>query len=145
MRTPLHAIFGFTSLAKLNLGNPEEAKDYLGRVETASRQLLEMIDKVLEFSSQSGEGVLEETECDLRETLEKGGDFLRAKAREKDIALTLDCGGIHHSAVYADQEKLRQLVLYLANNALTYTNPGGRVSVVLTEEIGRAHRLNSSH
>ncbi len=134
MRTPLHAIFGFTSLAKLNLGNPEEAKDYLGRVETASRQLLEMIDKVLEFSSQSGEGILEETECDLRETLEKGGDFLRAKAKEKDIALTLDCGGIHHSAVYADQEKLRQLVLYLANNALTYTNPGGRVSVVLTEE-----------
>ena len=134
MRTPLHAIFGFTSLAKLNLGNPEEAKDYLGRVETASRQLLEMIDRVLEFSSQSGEGVLEETECDLRETLEKGGDFLRAKAKEKDIALTLDCGGIRHSAVYADQEKLRQLILYLANNALTYTNPGGRVSVVLTEQ-----------
>ena len=44
MRTPLHAIFGFTSLAKLNLGSPEEASDYLDRVETASRQLLDMID-----------------------------------------------------------------------------------------------------
>ena len=53
MRTPLHAIFGFTSLAKLNLDNQEEALEYLDRVETASRQLLEMIDKVLEVSSLS--------------------------------------------------------------------------------------------
>ena len=31
--------------------------------------------------------------------------------------------------MFADQEKLHQLVLYLANNAVTYTNPGGHVSI----------------
>ena len=40
MRTPLNAIFGFTSLARLNVNDPKEAAHYLDRVENASRQLL---------------------------------------------------------------------------------------------------------
>ena len=129
MRTPLHAIFGFTSLAKLNLGSPEEASDYLDRVETASRQLLDMIDKLLEMSAKSGSAELEETECDLRQTVGDVFDFLVPQAQEKDITFTLDCDGLHHNVVFTNQEKLRQLVMYMANNAVTYTNAGGRVSV----------------
>ena len=133
MRTPLHAIFGFTSLAKLNLGRPEEASDYLDRVETASRQLLDMIDKLLEVSSKSGSAELEETECDLRQTVGDVFDFLVPQAQEKDITFTLDCDGLHHNVVFTNQEKLRQLMMYLANNAVTYTNAGGRVSVRVEE------------
>ena len=134
MRTPLHAIFGFTSLAKLNLENTAEAADYLDRVETASRQLLDMIDKVLEVSSLDGETAeLEETECDLRQTVGDVYSFLEPQAQEKDISFTLNCDSLRHNIVFTDQEKLRQLVMYLANNALTYTNPGGRVSIRVEE------------
>ena len=133
MRTPLHAIFGFTSLAKLNLGSPEEASDYLDRVETASRQLLDMIDKLLEVSSKSGSAELEETERDLRQTVGDVFDFLVPQAQEKDITFTLDCDGLHHNVVFTNQEKLRQLMMYLAKNAVTYTNAGGRVSVRVEE------------
>ena len=134
MRTPLHAIFGFTSLAKLNLENTAEAADYLDRVETASRQLLDMIDKVLEVSSLDGEtDELEETECDLRQTVGDVYSFLEPQAQEKDISFTLNCDSLRHNIVFTDQEKLRQLVMYLANNALTYTNPGGRVSIRVEE------------
>ena len=134
MRTHLHAIFGFTSLAKLNLENTAEAADYLDRVETASRQLLDMIDKVLEVSSLDGETAeLEETECDLRQTVGDVYSFLEPQAQEKDISFTLNCDSLRHNIVFTDQEKLRQLVMYLANNALTYTNPGGRVSIRVEE------------
>lgn len=67
MRTPLHAIFGFTSLAKMNLDNPEEARNYLSRVETSSQQLLDMINKVLEISAMTDSEGMEETRCSLRE------------------------------------------------------------------------------
>lgn len=133
MRTPLHAIFGFTSLAKLNLENTAEAADYLDRVETASRQLMDMIDKVLEVSSLDESTELEETECDLRQTVGGVYSFLEPQAQEKDISFTLDCDSLRHNIVFTDQEKLRQLVMYLANNALTYTNPGGRVSIRVEE------------
>ena len=133
MRTPLHAIFGFTSLAKLNLENSAEASSYLDRVESASRQLLDMIDKVLEVSSMSESAELEETECDLRQTVGEVFSFLEPQAHEKDIAFTLDCEGLRHNVVFTNQEKLRQLMMYLVNNALTYTNAGGRVSIRVEE------------
>lgn len=135
MRTPLNAILGFATLAKMNLGKPEEVAGYLGQLETAGRQLLDMIDKVLNasaLSEQSGGG-LDERECDLRGVVQDVYDFLKPQAQEKDILFTLSCAGLTHIAAYTDQEKLRQLIMYLANNAVTYTDPGGRVSISVSE------------
>ena len=133
MHTPLHAIFGFTSLARLSLDNREEILEYLDRVETAGRQLLDMIDKVLEASSMSDAAGAEQAECDLRDTLQKVYDFLQPQAAEKNITFTLERDRLRRCAVYADQEKLHQLLLYLANNAVTYTDPGGHVSITAEE------------
>jgi len=133
MRTPLHAIFGFTTLAKLNIEDKAEALDSLDRVEAASRQLLDMIDRVLQMSALADASDLNEVECDLRETVRDVVSFLEPQAHEKNIAFSLDCGGLRHNLVFADQEKLRQLILNLANNALTYTNSGGRVVIRVSE------------
>lgn len=133
MRTPLHAIFGFTSLAKLNLNNPEETRYYLNRVEAASRQLLDMINKVLEISALSESAGVEETECGLREVADEVYEFLAPQAKEKELDFSLDCGGLRHNTVFVDRDKLRQLILYLTNNAVTYTNSGGRVTISITE------------
>lgn len=135
MRTPLNAILGFATLAKMNLDTPEEVGGYLDQLETAGHQLLDMIDKVLSasaLSEQSG-GRLDERECDLRGVVQDVYDFLKPQAQEKDILFVLDCAGLAHTAAYTDQEKLRQLIMYLANNALTYTDPGGRVSISVSE------------
>jgi len=132
MRTPLNAIFGFTTLAKMYLDNPEEAGEYLNQVESASHQLLDMIEKVLKVS-EGDRSVIDEVECDLKETLEYVYQFLYPQAQEKDITFTLDYSGLIHTIAYTDQGKLKQLILYLANNAITYTNPGGRVSISVSE------------
>lgn len=135
MRTPLNAILGFAALAKRNLDSPKEVGGYLDQLETAGRQLLDMIDKVLNVSAlsgQSGDG-LEERECDLRGVVQDVYDFLEPQAQEKNILFTLNCTGLVHTAAYTDQEKLRQLIMYLANNAVTYTDPGGRVSISVSE------------
>ena len=67
MRTPLNAIFGFTSLAKLKLHDLNAVQSYLEQVETASRQLLDMITEVLEISALSSAAGPAEVECDLEE------------------------------------------------------------------------------
>ncbi len=134
MRTPLNAIFGFTALAKKNLNNAAVLRGYLEKVEASSRQLLDLIDKVLEIAwSESREAHSAEDECDIRGVMEEVYEFLHPHAEEKDIQFSLDCSGLEHRIIYSDEAKLKQLVLYLANNAVTYTKPGGSVFMSVSE------------
>ena len=135
MRTPLNAVFGFTTLAKASLREDvDAAAEYLDQVEAASHQLLDMITQALDVSALSNAAGSDQEECDLRETLQEAYDFLLPQAKEKNIAFSLDCGRISHRIAYTNKKRLKQLVLNLANNAVTYTNQGGRVEVVLSEE-----------
>lgn len=134
MRTPLNAIFGFTALARRNLGDPELVSEYLGRIESSGRLLLDLIDKVLKLSwMDSNESRVEETPCSLQAILREVQEFLLPQAEEKGLDFTLDCSRVRHDAIYGDQEKLSQLVMYLANNAVTYTPSGGSVRLRAVE------------
>ena len=61
-------------------------------------------------------------------------DFLHPHAEEKNITYTLDCGDVEHGNIYADRQKLKQMMLNLVNNAITYTEAGGTVSLTITED-----------
>ena len=134
MRTPLNAIFGFTTLAKTSLHNPEAAMDYLNQIEVASRQLLDMITEALDVSNVSSAAGSAQEECDLCEVLQEIYDFLEPQTKEKAITFSLDCKQVIHRGVYTYPKRFRQLVLNLANNAVTYTKPGGRVDIILQEK-----------
>lgn len=134
MRTPMNAIFGFAALARKNLRDPGTARDYIDRMESSARQLMGMIERVLEISAAvSGDSCTQEEACDLCGIVREIYDFMAPQAEEKRIDFVLDCAGVRHSGIYGDSEKLRQLVMYLTNNAVTYTKPGGKVRITLTE------------
>lgn len=134
MRTPLNAVLGFASLAKANLCDAASVKEYLEQIEVAGHQILDMISEVLYVSSLAGAAGPAEVECDICGIVREVYDFLMPQAEEKDISFTLDCRRISHNGIYTDENKLRQLILNLANNAVTYTQEGGKVSVVLEEK-----------
>ena len=50
IRTPMNAIIGFTTLAASRADNPQRVWDYLGKIITASRHLLSLINDVLDMS-----------------------------------------------------------------------------------------------
>jgi len=134
MRTPLNAIFGYTALAQKHIGNEETVGHYLGKIEASSRQLLDLISKVLEIAwTESGDIHLSECECRLNDILQSVYGALSPRASEKNISFYLSSAGLEHSDVYADQDKLRQLLMYLADNAVTYTKNDGRVDLVVVE------------
>lgn len=143
MRTPLNAIFGFTSLAKLNLTNPAEALEYLEQVEVASRKLLDMIEKVLAVSELSSQADIEEAPCELPALLQEVADSVQTQAQQQKINLCLDWQKLAHPFVYTDAAKLKQLLLHLLENALAYNKPGGQVWFSVVEEPAlSAARLN---
>ena len=135
MRTPLNAISGFTALARRNLNDPAAVTEYLNRVEDSTRQLLDQINHVLELAYEETRenASTTETPCDLCQLMQEVYDFLLPQAEEKGLHFTFRHESLLHSGVYGDEEKLSQLVMYLVNNAITYTKHGGTVTMSLSE------------
>lgn len=134
MRTPLNAIFGFTALTKKNLPSNSPATEYLDKIETAGHQLLDLINKVLELSwTESNDLQLDEREWNLNDIMQEIAAALSPLARDKNIILTLDTPALPHPAVHCDGDRIRQLLSNLVHNAITYTGPGGTVSLAVAE------------
>ena len=119
MRTPLNAIFGFTSIAKAHIGNQQLTRSYLDRIEESGHQLLELIEKVLEIAWMESEDVhFAETKCNIVDIVKEVYDSLRPATIDKNISFSLECTELKHPYVYSDPDKLRQLIKYLTNNAI---------------------------
>lgn len=134
MRTPLNAIFGFTTLAKTNIKDPAIVAEYLDQIEAASHQLLDMVTKALDASALSDTGGDSQEKCDLCDTLDEVYRLLLPRIEEKSIQFSLDCKNITHRGVYTNPVRLKQMILNLADNAVTYTEHGGTVTVTFAEE-----------
>lgn len=144
MRTPLNAIFGFTSLAKSNIDNQQLTRHYLDRIEESSHQLLDLIEKVLEIAwTESDDVHFAETKCNLVDIAQEIYDSLRPKTVDKNISFSLECTELQHPDVYSDPDKLRQLIKYLANNAIKYNKNDGKVNLIIkeSEEISEEYSL----
>ncbi|MCI9458102.1 MAG: response regulator [Oscillospiraceae bacterium] len=135
IRTPLNAIFGFTTLARQSIGNPEEVCGYLERIEASSQQLLDQLNQVLELArwNSSERSGSPEASCDICQLFRDIFDRLYPQTVDKNLAFTLDCSDVLHPIVCCDQERLKQLVLYLTNNAIAYTKAGGKVMLTVAE------------
>lgn len=134
MRTPLNAIFGFTSLARKNIADAGTALKYLDKIEASSRQLLDLIDKVLKIAwLESNNAGIVESECSLQEIMCDVYDTLSPHAFGKSIDFSLHTDELIHSDIYGDSDKLTQLLHYITNNAITYTESGGKVDMYVKE------------
>ena len=70
MRTPLNAIIGLTQLGKKKFEKQEEVQNYLGRIENSSRQLLNLINDILDMSRmEQGKVVLNHEQFDLSQCI----------------------------------------------------------------------------
>lgn len=135
MRTPLNAIFGFTTLAKNHSEHPAALLDYLNKIEAAGGQLLDLIDKVLEISWAEAKDIqIIEAQCNLHDIIQDVHKSLLPMAEKKHITFSLNDSEVEHFNIYSDSGKLRQILLYLTDNAITYTPDNGRVDIIIKEE-----------
>ena len=135
VRTPMNAIVGFTALAKKHIDDREKVKDYLDIIENSSSQLLHLLNDVLEISKiDMGKVYVENAQCSLLEIAQNIQATMLSRAYEKHINLSLGTSGLKHSIVYTDRQKITQILLCLASNAVKYTGEGGQIKIMITEE-----------
>lgn len=124
MRTPLNAVFGFAELAKKNVTDPDALKIYIEKIETAGKQILELVDKVLELTyTESKNSYICEAPCNIRDIVDAavGAVSLAAEHKGLELSVTTD---IKNDSVIADAEKLTRALTHIVSNAVTYTDKG---------------------
>ena len=134
MRTPLNALFGYLELARKNIDNRESLERNLDNVQKAGKQLLDLVDQVLEISYlESKDFHFHEEPCSLKDLIYEVYDELLPHATKKRIDFNTE--GLHADAldVYADRDQLKQVFMNIAGNAIRYTGTGGKVDIVVEE------------
>jgi PAS domain S-box-containing protein len=124
IRTPMNAILGMTYLC-LQTELTEKQRDYLVKTQTATTNLLGIIDDILDFSKiEAGKIELENIPFRLSNVVNGVFDLLELKAQEKGLKLTFNIEETVHNNLQGDPLRLRQILLNLTNNALKFTDSG---------------------
>lgn len=133
MRTPLNAIIGLTELAEKSVEDVEKSKEYLSKIKTASRQLLTLINDLLEFSRlERGKLDLNQESFNLKTCVETCVEVFRAQAQLEGKHLRLFFE-LQNSMVLGDSSRITQIMNNLVSNAVKYTNPGDTITVRVRE------------
>ncbi|HRW50187.1 MAG TPA: histidine kinase N-terminal 7TM domain-containing protein [Caldilinea sp.] len=130
LRTPLNAILGFSGLLARGRNLSAQQQENLAIITRSGEHLLDLINDVLDMAKlESGRLTLHNTLFDLHRLLDELVEMFRQRAAVKGIALTLACGQDVPHVVFADNRKLRQVLINLLGNAVKFTDSG---AVVLT-------------
>src|SRR5262249_49932079 len=126
MRTPMNAIIGFTSLLleDPDLQLSERHRRSLERVSRNARELLELINNVLDLSKiEAGRMDVFSEPADLRMLIERAVGVAEPLREGRPIRLTVEAdNGL--PALRTDRTKLQQILINLLSNALKFTQEG---------------------
>ena len=132
VRTPLAGIV--TSAELLQYAEGAEAEELVSIVIGSSKQLLHLVEAILDFSKlEAGKVVVTNAPFEIKELIEFVAESLYTSAKKKNNILSTVYDPSLPDMVCADAVKIRQVLLNLVNNAIKFTQDG-KVSVHATAE-----------
>ena len=130
IRTPLTAIIGFVeTLEQGALDDRGKAREFLRTIRENAVRLNRLVDNLLILSGiELGEAKLRPERVAPGEALEQVLPLVGARLSEKKLRLLKEIpGGI--PAIWADKDRLVQILLNILDNAIKFTPSGGTISV----------------
>ena len=133
LRTPLNAILGFAQLLEAGQPPPTVSQgERLDQILKAGWYLLKLINEVLDLAAiESGKLSLSLESVPLTDVVRECRTMTEAQARQRGIRIDfLPFDAAWH--VYADQTRLKQVLVNLLSNAIKYNRRNGSVEVGCT-------------
>ncbi|MCP2731647.1 CHASE domain-containing protein [Limnofasciculus baicalensis] len=142
LRTPLNAILGFTQIMNRDSSLKEEQIENLGIISRSGEHLLSLINDVLNMSKiEAGRITLNQNNFDIYELLTVLEEMFMLRAEAKGLQLIFNCDPEVTKYVFADESKLRQVLINLLGNAIKFTEEG---KVTLRVGVGIQTENNSN-
>ena len=132
LRTPLNAIIGFSEIMRGEMLGPigtPQYKGYAHDISESARHLLALISDILDAAKiESGHMPLSETEIDPAALTNSVIRLMMPRAQRAGLSLVATLAP-NLPNLFADETKLKQILINLTSNAVKFTQPGGRVDL----------------
>ncbi len=124
IRTPMNGVLGMTTLL-CDTDLQDEQRDYAETIRISGEALLSVINDILDFSKiESGKMDLDPQWFNLRKCIEDAINIFANKAGQMGIDLLYQIDDCIPDLIYADNTRLRQVLINLIANAVKFTSAG---------------------
>lgn len=135
IRTPLNAVLGMMTIAEKKADDPKAVRECMDKGKHAGRQLLTLINDVLDISKiESGMVTLNEEQVSLDEMIHDLTEMILPVMEQKGIRFASDFSRLPDKYIRADKMRLSQIYMNLLTNAVKYTEKDGQIRLQLYEE-----------
>jgi len=135
LRTPLNAIIGFSQVMMHETLGPlgtVRYREYARDIHDSGAHLLGIINDILDLSrAEAGKLELSESWVEIGAAVEGSCRLIAPRAERAALALVSRVGK-NLPRVWADERKLKQILLNLMSNAVKFTLPGGQIEIGAT-------------
>lgn len=131
LKTPIFTIQGYIhTLIDGGIEDQEINMLYLQKAAKSIDRLISIVDDLESISKlEAGEMILENRTFDLNELIADVIESLELRAKEQNIRLEFDSGKADHNFVFADKERIRQVLVNLLVNSIKYGKQNGMTRV----------------
>ncbi|OCQ94326.1 histidine kinase [Oscillatoriales cyanobacterium USR001] len=140
LRTPLNGILGYVQLIKNDQNINKDQQESLNNIQHCGAHLLTLIEDILDLSKiEAMKMELNRVEFNFPQFVKSITDFFRMRAIQKNILFTYEQISPLPSYIFADDKRLRQVLMNLLGNAVKFTNSGSvtfKVGYAETEDWG---------
>jgi two-component system phosphate regulon sensor histidine kinase PhoR len=129
LRTPIFSIQGYVdTLLGGAINDPDVNVKFLSNASKSTDRLVRLVDDLDEISKlESGKIPLIQESFNIQELIKEVYEELAFRAKDKHITLTLKKGTERPLFVYADKQKIKQVLVNLVDNAIKYGSENGIV------------------
>lgn len=140
MRTPMNAIVGFSDLLEKDIDDKEKVHDYVSKIQSSSKHLLNLINDVLDFSKiEAGKTTLSLADIDMRSVIRSVDSIVRPRALEKEQDFEIKIDFFRECLVEGDELRISQILINLVSNAIKYTPEHGHITLSASSELYRQY------
>ncbi|MFZ4399834.1 MAG: chemotaxis protein CheB [Bacteroidales bacterium] len=129
IRTPMNGLVGFASLLREDDLNPETKNMYIDIIENSSKQLLNLINDIIDISKiEARELKIEKKPSKISElfySIQATFNELKKNKHKEHLNIIANIPiGSENLILNTDSERLHQVIINLVNNALKFTESG---------------------
>ncbi len=135
LKTPLQTIIGSAELLENGLVKPDDTGRFLGNIKKEATRLVSLINDIIRLSQLDEKGEPIKETVDVYAVAGEVAEVLMPSAEKKNITFNFSGESVEISGI---RRYLYEIIYNLCDNAIRYTDSGGKVDVSIAEESGNA-------